>query len=434
MALAEEAHRASRLLLDADYVRVVARLDADGLASAAILAEALQRQGLHFHFSFLPTLTPEASAALRSEKHPLIVLLNLAEDAPALDGLAAEVITVDSYHHVEAQKGLSPVAPMEAVEATAAASTLVLALALSRRNSDLYPWVAAAAVAEGRHLGSLRGLDAELLSEAEEAGLLKREGGLAFEGPTVLDAVSRSLDPYLPGLTGRARAVKKFLQDHGVNAEAAPLALSPAEAERLASALALKLLAANAPASGVDGLLAARFRFAKPVADCADARTLADRLVHAALQDRPSLVVAAALGDVGAADALRILADEGRDKLLQALLRVEREAPASTERIQRLEAPALGMAAALAHLASTYLVDPARPVAVTVTAGTDLHVLLRAPRAGAATRLTLGNAVARAAAQHQGRGGGSQWSARAVVPATAKDPFFADLAGQLWGS
>src|ERR1051326_4263496 len=105
MTLAEESRRAAALLTDHEYVRLVARAgDGDALCAASVLAFALRREGVDFHFSAIPFLSQEAIERLASERNDAVVLVGLAGDAGGdLTALPGALVLVDHHLHHDRQ-------------------------------------------------------------------------------------------------------------------------------------------------------------------------------------------------------------------------------------------------------------------------------------------------------------------------------------------
>lgn len=432
MVLAEEARKAASLLVDHEYVRVVARAgDGDSLAAGALLSLAIEREGVDYHFSTLPVLDEVGLRRLKDERNEVLVLVDLPVlDARHAVGLAGSLVLV---HDADATPDVEDAVAVTADEAArgteCAASTLAFAIAraLSRRNTDLAPLALAGPFAEGQHAGGgLRGLNAEFAAEALESRALVRESGLALPGGSLLEAVAQGVEPYFTGLGGRARLAQKFLKDARLPLEDAPEALAPDAAERVASALALRLLEAGAPDGAVDALAAPRWRAPEgalagetPVGLARRYRAAASRggtgAAVAWLWDRAGL-------DAALADAERAL----HEQALSALVRAERDVSGARGALV-VEAPDALSARAVADLAATSLAPARVPVLAWAEAGERLVVAGRASRARVLDGLDLGAAFRASAAALGGHAVGNRASGVAHVPAAARQSLLAAL-------
>lgn len=429
MALAEPAHRAAGLLQDQDYVRILCHADGDGLASAGLLLRALQREGVDFHVTAERELSPRVVRDLSAEEQECVVLLDLPPEGLDLSEVASHVIVVD-HHPVDGSRSSrsrrttggssdGPVLHVNAVpradgshEACTATVAYVLVQALSRRNVDLFPLAVAGAVADRQHLGGFKGLNAELASEAREHGLEAPPGLLAPTGESLLEVLSRHPDPFVPGLGGRARAAKSFLDELHLPADALAADVAGSDARRFASALTLHLLDRGAPATAVDAVVGPRFPV--PVEGVEHAHELAELLTHAALAGRPGLGLAVLLEhDDGLAEA-RELTVEGRGRLLPGLLRLEREGFGGEHLawFRRDEPDLLPLQADLAHAT----LAPRDPLLGVAQGDEGVRLEARRRRKRGAGSLDLRRLLHKVAPDDDARVGGHPASAWAVVP------------------
>lgn len=406
MALAEEARRAAQRVTEEEYVRLVARRSTDAVAAAALLAAALDREGVDFHLSFVADLGAEEAQALADERPGVLVAVGCgAEDADLL-ARATSLVLVDDVDAADAGTAatLTPGSAGHNGEPSVASLALILARAVSKRNRDLVGLALAGARAAAGPVNTLRGLDAELLAEAEADKRLLR--GAPLSGPVpLLDTLASGLEPFLPAFAGRARVAKKWTDALGVDATQPASALPPEARRTLAEALARRALADGHGAAAVDALLEPDLRPVEGPFAGAPLRETAARLALAA-EAAPYAPAAYTLGR-GAAPS-----QEGdlHERALHGLLAAARAAKGVAE------------SPSPAHLAETArrlaALDPARPaVAWAVHDGTFHARVLGVP----------GPTVVDAAALAGGRGAGSATRGRATLPLDGKDRFLKAL-------
>lgn len=303
MALVEEAQAAARLLKEHAYLRVLARDDAESYCAVALLAHALRREGIDLHASWL-----DAADVVDLDEGEPVLRVGLDDAAPTLD-----VASGATRARLAADASLGGLAQLVAV-------------ALAPRNADLALLAAASAIAARRHVDGLRGLDADILREAVAAGSLHDDRALALRGGTLLSALSQADEPFVPGLSGRARNAKKVVAELSLPGDAPPSALSPADVERVGSLLALRLLESGAPTRAVDALARPRIRAARGPHTGMDAADLAWLAEAAAIARKGGLAFAALWPDEAAANEVADLAAAQREEIVGALLKAEREA------------------------------------------------------------------------------------------------------------
>lgn len=391
--------RAAAVLREAELVALLVHPDADSVLAAGILGAALHRAGVPWHARPCAALEKDVLAALAEEApgQPAVLLGLGGRDGAALDALGGEAVVLDArWPRAVGKRALLVEDPMPG--ATAATLALDLARGLDARPAALPALAGLAAVGPA---DGAEGLGARLAEEAAPQGGAPGPVPALGQGPLV-EALAGSTEPFLPGLSGRARASKKWLEGFGLPAEAAADDLPPEAAARLTEALTLHLLAKGASALAPRLLLTADVRGPVPGGS---ARGLARMCAAACAAGRAGLALALALGDPrGAADAAA-LAEARQQRLLQALLKLEGDPGAAGP--LRAEPD---LAADLAWGCALSL-RGGEPVAVLAGAG-ELHVAAPAlePR-------FLGHAAAEAG-RHAG-GLGSSLGHRAVVTVPA---------------
>ncbi|HVM45391.1 MAG TPA: hypothetical protein VM582_05595 [Candidatus Thermoplasmatota archaeon] len=351
MPLIEEAQKASRILLDHAYVRLVVRDDPDATCAAALLAHALRRENVDFHASWARRLDAPAIAALAEERPDCVVLVGLSDDAAAADVGSPQRIVLDAA---------PPTLHGEAVvhdDAALASLAHLVAAAISRRNLDLAPLAVAGALASWRHVGGLRGLDAEVLQEALDARVMLREAALALHGSSLLAALSQIDAPFIAGVTGRARNAKKLLADLALPPEAPPESLTETTAERVGSFLALRLLQQDAPDAALDALFRPSLRGLQGPYTGTECGEMARIAEAACAAGRCGLGFAALWPDAAAASEAAEVAAQFREEVVAALLRAERDAKREG-RLFVAEAPRPALCAPLADRLALSLAPP----------------------------------------------------------------------------
>lgn len=341
MPLLEEAHKAARTLLDHAYVRIIARSDPDATFAAVLLAHALRREGVDFHVSWARRLDAGVAASLAEERPDLLVAIGLSGDADAAAPPAGRRIAID---HAPA--------PIEADarvhdDASLAGLAHLVAAGVSKRNADLAPLAVAGALAAWRHVGGWRGLDAEILQDAVASGVLQREAAMSLPGPTLLGALAQLDAPFVAGVTGRARNVKKLVTDLRLPGDAQPAALASEDGERLGSFLAARLLQQRAPDAAFDALYRPTLRALQGPHTGHEAGELARHVEAACASGRCGLAFSALWPDPAAGGECADILASTRDELVAALLRAERDARREG-RLFVAEAPRAGLCRPLA--------------------------------------------------------------------------------------
>src|SRR5581483_2396826 len=348
------------------------------------------------------------------------VLVGLGGDATADDVPALHKVVLDA-----APTTLSGSAVLAGERAGVASLAHMVGVAVAKRNADLAPLALAGAFASWGDVGGLAGLDAQILSEARDAGVVAPEAALSLSGATLLSSLSSLDAPFVAGVTGRARNAKKLVGDLRLGSDAPPAHLSPADAERLGSFLTVRLLAQGAPDAALDALYRPALRALQGPLTGLDVRDLARQAEAACAQERAGLAFAALWPDAQAGAEASQIADAVREELVAALLRAERERRAEG-RLVVADAPRAGLCAPLADRIALALAPAGRVAVARHAEGADVSLALRGFGA-----TTLASAARHAAQACGGWSWGDAGRARATLPAAEEGRFLKTLEGAL---
>lgn len=430
MSVDARCRDAAKRLLTFDFVRVHSDDDADGIAAAAVLTRALDRQGIPFHLT-MGRMTDEDHAAL--EAHDQVVLLD--QGSGALDRLSrhpGDVVVLD--HHVPRGKGkrllhVNPLLEGESGTSDCCASSLALATALHLDpvNADLALVAMGGIVGDRQHVPRLSGTNAALAQRALNAGALEARRWLPFEPETSLErALATSVDPLLVGLAGNARRTHAFLGSLGLRPETTIAALEPAESRRLASALVARLLGQGAEPRTAEEVAGLRF-LGKLAGRAVSAARLSALLNACGRAEKAGMGVALAHGDPDALKAAEGLADAYDETLLKGLLQLTSNPPEAMTAIQWFDAPVPELAGAHCGLGMAYVFTKDKPTLALIEDGDHLKVSGRATAQLVERGVNLADALHAAATEHEGAGGGHPIAAGAKVPLTQREAFLARL-------
>lgn len=426
MALIEEAHKAARLLLDHAYVRIAARAEPDAVCAAAILTHALRRENVDVHVTWLARLDSHAAQALADEAPEALMLLGLSGDDAHSPPAGARRIALDRANAtLDAEAILDPARSHDAhAELSLSALAQLVAIGISRRSADLAPLALAGALCA--HAGRPSGLDAEIAADAVDSETMVRAPTLSLHGPTLTQALAQLDVPYVAGLTGRARNVKKLVGELGLAGDAPPTGVEGADAEKLGSYLALRLLEQGAPDAALDALFRPAHRALKGPLTGFEMGDVARRVEAACAAGRPSLAFAAAWPDSGALAEIAEIGSAARDEIVAALLRAERERRVEGALVVA-DAPRATACALVADRVATSLA-PAGATSVARHADA-VHVTLAARAIGG--KAHVGKALRHAAAATGALVVGTRGEGRASVPVEHEGHFLKALAEAL---
>ncbi|MDK2975151.1 MAG: single-stranded-DNA-specific exonuclease, partial [Methanofollis sp.] len=262
-------------ILATDLVEVYAHHDADGIAAAAILCQAMLRTGRRFRLRVRPGIGTEEII------HPESTLL--CDFGSGISDLPETVMVVD--HHIPHFEGALHVNPRLAGidgehDLTASGTAYLVAQALGD-NRDLAGLALLGVFGDGQ---TFTGMNREILNEGIANGFIVPERGFALPGSSVHEALKTAVIPYIPGISGNEEKITRIMeQAAGEEAIAYDLLLS---------LLVLEAGEETAP-SVFSRLYGERYRLEREV--IGDARNLAAVIDGCGQQGRGGLAAAVCL-------------------------------------------------------------------------------------------------------------------------------------------
>jgi len=413
--------------------RVIYHYDGDGVAAASALLRAFARLGYPAQATALFGVERERFAALaRATPGPMVVTdtgsswLDLYPEHPH------PVVVLDHHRYPGAPeppalpKHVAFVNPVDwgvdgMNELSASSLAWLFTVFLDPANWDNAPWGLSGAIHDRQHVGGFRGLNGLLVEEARRRSLLERRRGLALFGRSTGEALARSVDPYLRGISGRPEAAERFLRELRIPPERPPTELTAEERTRLSEGVRKHLEGAQVLPEFAAMLDGERWYVPALGLDAEEVSNLQNATGRAGV---PGVGVAYALGDPGAAGKARTTEAEWREGLLRGLRRVEEGGVRSMEALRWFESPETPLAGTQAGLAMNYLLPSDLPVFVFSDAGDaptkiSARGLVRQVERG----LDLATVCRRAAAEVGGEGGGHRVASGATIPPGARERF-----------
>jgi single-stranded-DNA-specific exonuclease len=434
----EELERARELLLaHPGRWRVIYHYDGDGIASASCAVRALERLGNPFQAT--PLLAVERARMknlLAATEAPVWVVDTGASWLDLFAEHPHPVLVLDHHQYPRPSRSsrlpakLAFVNPMDwgvdgMSELCAASLTWLFTAFLDPRNWDNAPWGLSGAIADRQHVGGFKGLNARLVEEAVQRELVVPRRGLGLRGPSLVEALERSVDPFVRGVSGHREGTARFLRSLGLDPDAPVSALDPENDRRLASALVTRLVAQGVRPEFCDAFRAETYVVPSLGLDAEELSTLQNASGRIG---EPGVGVALALGDERALERARSAEESWRAGVLRGLKRIEAGELRELGPIQWFESPETSLAGTQAGLAMTYLADPTRPTFVFSRGDSLLKVSGRGTLWLVSQGLDLAQVCRDAAAHVGGEGGGHRVAAGASIPLDARDAFLAEAA------
>ncbi|MCJ7428801.1 MAG: DHH family phosphoesterase [Candidatus Nanohaloarchaeota archaeon QJJ-5] len=227
--LTTSAAQIASFLKDHDDILCVSHYDCDGISSAVIVREMLEREDKQFDQVFLDELTEEKLASVVTDHdHETVLLTDFGSgQLPTVNTVLDhhDVAIID--HHEPSEDGTlehhcNPhlVGIDGGSEISGAGMTYVVARELDQANIDLSPYALIGATGDMQRDGdTYQGLNQEIVEEAQKHDHITIKQGLKLygrRGRNLVKALTYTTDPYLSGITDNESGAVQFLRSIGI--------------------------------------------------------------------------------------------------------------------------------------------------------------------------------------------------------------------------
>jgi len=225
------ADTASFLSDTAEPILVFSHYDCDGIASAIIANQMLERSGKEFEQVFLDELTDEKLKEELFDRDQQVVLftdIGSGQLETIKDVIGDRQIAILDHHepqdsNFEPSVHVSPhLVGIDGGEMISGAGvTYLVAEAMDEDNIDLLPYALIGATGDVQREGDVYlGINEDFVRQAEKADLITVKKGLRLygrRGKKLPTALARTTDPYLDGITNDEGGAVQFLSSIGLD-------------------------------------------------------------------------------------------------------------------------------------------------------------------------------------------------------------------------
>ncbi len=414
--------RAAEKIRNNDDIRVYSHYDADGVSSAIIISEILRRQGKKFHLSFLKSFDINA---IKEDEDKITILSDLGSDGIA-EINDERVILVD--HH-----SIPPIEDKKIIdlnprtfgydgsrEACSSSVAYLLAISVDDSNNDLFPYYISGAIGDKQDVGGYYGINFRLNEEFGKKYPIKQD--INIDGRSVTDAIYYSTDPYFIGLTGHRDSVREFLKEMKIDPDSSLEKLSEEQRTKLADKLMLILIKENTSKEGYENLVSKRFFFNSLGVS---GKELSSYLDYAGRSGNMGLAVAWEMGDEEAFDKIEKTALSFKDELINEVTRAA-ETVKEMNHIQVLNVMNESLTGTVSGIVMLYILKKNKPT-VGIYKNKGIKISTRATRDLVSKGVDLSTAVATAASEVGGHGGGHNIAAGGEIPLESENLFLMKL-------
>jgi RecJ-like exonuclease len=454
--LDERATACAGKLLDSDRVLLASHIDADGLTSAAIASQALDRAGLDHEVVFKNQLDATEIASIAAREFETVLFTDFGSgqlDDIAEHEQAGEMVPVIADHHQPADADtefhLNPL--LEGIdgasELSGAGASYLLARALGEQtdgdNRDLAALAVVGAVGDMQAVdGELVGTNRVLVEEGTEAGVLEEKQDIAIYGkqtrplPKLLEYAT---DVRIPGITNNEQGAISFLEALSVDLKTPEgdgewrrwVDLTDDEKQTMVSGLLQRALERGVPPGKAERLVGTTYTLTdeQPGTSLRDASEFSTMLNATARYERADVGLAVCLGDRGEPfEQARRLLENHRRNLSEGLEQVKQQGVEQAEHLQYFDAgdeireTIVGIVAGMAL--GVEGVDGGRPIiAFARKNDEELKVSARGTGRLVGQGLDLSAVMGEASRAVGGDGGGHDIAAGATIPKDKRGEF-----------
>jgi RecJ-like exonuclease len=321
------ADKAAKMILETvqqdGFIDCFSHLDADGVAAAGIISTALYRLDARYRVRVMQWVDDKIINDIIADKPQLVVLTDFGSGYLQLlnEKVPNTKIVIMDHHQITAKvdnPNFVQVNPHEhdidgATDVSGSGVTYFVAKALNPKNVDLAPVALVGALGDMQDKYDQRsfgGLNALILEDAVQAGLMRVEKDLTFFGREtrpVHRTLATTTNPFIPGLSGEEDKALVFLSTLNIELQQRGRFrtlsdLDASEKKRLCSALADYMLSKGLHVE-VSNLIGNNYVLVNEESNTAlrDAREYSVLLNSTGRMNRPSLGIAICMGDRGVA-------------------------------------------------------------------------------------------------------------------------------------
>ncbi len=414
------------------HVQIISHYDADGIAAAGIIANALLRQGKSVHVRLHKALNQKGAEAIASSGEACTIITDMgASYLGTLFSSENDVIVLDHHQNEELHEDRPYVNPHNhgidgMTSACASSLAMMLAVEMDETNWDLVQLAFAGIAGDRQHVNGVTGVNAHLLKEGIARSHLRLQEGSLIPPGELRSALYHSTDPYIVGVSSDPEGVDALLKQAGVPPGTKDSDLDPQSRRRLSSLIALRLMSQGVSLATLREV--SRTRYSLPSWGV-DAEELASLLNACGRKDQEGLGIAVALGDGDArkeADAMRI---EYMDEVVRSVKDLEVQGLQEMDGIQYFHSPSSGYTGIVCGVAMQYLGDSRLPCFGLSRKETSVRISGRGTNEQLAEGIDLAVALRDASASVGGSGGGHRIASGAAVPLEREEEFLNNLNG-----
>ena len=424
--------QAADIVRSHDFIQVFSHYDADGVSSAAIIANALLRAGKEFRVTLFTTLNDFNMGIISRTKADCMIISDLgASYIDQLDELDSEIVVLDHHTVISEAKKVCYANPHlygidGMTSGCGATMSLLFAITLDEGNWDLVQLAFAGIAGDRQHINGLSGLNTYLLEQGVERGFIEEVPGSLIPAGDLMTELFLVTDPYIRGVSGNAEGVSKILEDAGIKHGKSFMDLTEEEKRKLSSLIAVKLTEQGVQLSSMNEVARDRY-FLKGMN--MDAEVLSSILNGCGRSGVGGMGIAAGMGDKRAMELGAELTRESARLVVENMVALDEKGLNQRRYFQWFDSTDSGFTGMLCGIAMQSIGDSDKPTIGLNQSNDPVNISSRGMWGQLEKGIDLSVAMREACAAVGGSGGGHRIASGGSVPADKVEEFLDILDG-----
>ena len=424
--------QAADIVRSHDFIQVFSHYDADGVSSAAIIANALLRAGKEFRVTLFTTLNDFNMGIISRTKADCMIISDLgASYIDQLDELDSEIVVLDHHTVISEAKKVCYANPHlygidGMTSGCGATMSLLFAITLDEDNWDLVQLAFAGIAGDRQHINGLSGLNTYLLEQGVERGFIEEVPGSLIPAGDLMTELFLITDPYIRGVSGNAEGVSKILEDAGIKHGKSFMDLTEEEKRKLSSLIAVKLTEQGVQLSSMNEVARDRY-FLKGMN--MDAEVLSSILNGCGRSGVGGMGIAAGMGDKRAMELGAELTRESARLVVENMVALDEKGLNQRKYFQWFDSTDSGFTGMLCGIAMQSIGDSDKPTIGLNQSNDPVNISSRGMWGQLEKGIDLSVAMREACAAVGGSGGGHRIASGGSVPADKVEEFLDILDG-----
>ena len=410
-----------------EVIRIISHNDADGISSAAVIANALAEENVQFHTTIIPRLKEDIVNQLRHEKYNLFIFSDMGSAfVDEFNSYKSDVIIAD-HHQVSDTEADSNVVHINphlfdidgSRDLSGAGSSYLAVRDLNKKHLAHFALIGAFGDMQGQD--GFTGVNKMIVDDAIESGTLEIHDGLKIVSKAsepLFKSLAYTFSPPLPGISGDLEGATEFLEKMNLSYGIKFTDMEDEEKDLLKDAL----ISVNPDIFGDC------YTIPREVPQLRDLEEYSYILDACGKNKKFGLGLSIALGErQNALDTAIDLQRKYRDQIVKGMEWIKREGAEQLSHIQYLYSEDKVLKSVMGTIASiglsVQLLDNSKPVLGLSRLHRDIKVSGRTTRDMVARGVDLGKALQDSSNNFAGQGGGHDIAAGAMIPYESKDNF-----------